>query len=126
MNPKKCYESVDYSPKDISMHETAKDYNYISRMILNENSGGEFYMYGSSYGATLAYTAFKYDPFLVRNQKALLKISNFYVLVRGIVVGIFHAGIQTAWKCRCPKTRHRFLLPKRNLPINIRTEPQTL
>lgn len=106
MNPKKCYESVDYSPKDISMHETAKDYNYISRMILNENSGGEFYMYGSSYGATLAYTAFKFDPFLVKPPCVQFMISNFYILVRGTVVGIVHAWIQTARKCRCSKTRH--------------------
>ena len=47
------------------MHETAKDYNYVSRMILNEAVDGEIYMYGSSYGATLAYTAFKFDPYLV-------------------------------------------------------------
>lgn len=46
------------------MHETAKDYNEISQMILNED-GGNFFMYGSSYGATLAYTAFRFSPQLV-------------------------------------------------------------
>jgi len=63
-NPKKCYDSLDYLSKDISLHETAKDYNYISRVIL-KSYGGKIYMYGSSYGAILAYTAFKFDPFLV-------------------------------------------------------------
>jgi hypothetical protein len=63
-NPKKCYISLDYSAKHISLHETAKDYNYISRMIL-KSCGGKVYMYGSSYGAILAYTSFKFDPYLV-------------------------------------------------------------
>lgn len=50
------------------MHETAKDYNHISKMILN-GAGGNFFIYGSSYGATLAYTAFKFDTKLVNLQK---------------------------------------------------------
>lgn len=38
------------------------------------NGGGgrdnnEIYMYGSSYGAILAYTAFKYDPLLVTSYR---------------------------------------------------------
>lgn len=48
------------------MHETAKDYNLISKMILN-GVGGNFFIYGSSYGATLAYTAFKFDTKLVKS-----------------------------------------------------------
>ena len=34
-------------------------------MRLNGGIDNEFYAYGSSYGATLAYAAFRYDPFLV-------------------------------------------------------------
>ena len=75
-NPKKCYDSLDYSSKDISLHETAKDYNYISKMILNLD-GGKIYMYGSSYGAILAYTSFKFDPFLVTITVFNLFINTF-------------------------------------------------
>ena len=35
-------------------------------MILDEAGGGQIFMYGSSYGATLAYIAFKYKPNLVK------------------------------------------------------------
>lgn len=45
------------------MHETAKDYNYISKLIQSDE-GGNFYLYGSSYGATLAYYSFQYSPHL--------------------------------------------------------------
>lgn len=69
-NPKKCYDSLNYSSKDISLHETAKDYNYISRMILKVH-GGKIYMYGSSYGAILAYSSFKFDPFLVKIAESI-------------------------------------------------------
>lgn len=65
-NPKKCYEALEFSSKIISMHETAQDYNDVSRMIKQMEGGGDVYMYGSSYGATLAYTAFKFAPNLVK------------------------------------------------------------
>lgn len=70
-NPVKCYNALEYDPKVISIHETAKDYNYLSRLISRMNGGGdnEFYMYGSSYGAILAYAAFKYDPTFVRTWR---------------------------------------------------------
>lgn len=67
-NPKQCYNALGYSSKHISLHETAKDYNHISRMIL-KSCGGKVYMYGSSYGAILAYTAFKFETFLVKLAK---------------------------------------------------------
>ena len=63
-NIKKCFNNYKHPSYTISLHETAQDYNYISQLILRA-SGGEMFLYGSSYGSILAYRAFKFNTNLV-------------------------------------------------------------
>lgn len=65
-------------------------------MQTNGGIDNEFYMYGSSYGATLAYTAYKFDPFLVNMRKVIVFLNLF--LVFGNFVGSLHTGISFKWK----------------------------
>jgi hypothetical protein len=78
------------------MHETAQDYNFVSRK-LKESYGGDVFMYGSSYGATLAYSSFKFDTKLVMLHDVSFAFVNFVVC--GSFVGSFCTGISVEWRC---------------------------
>ena len=109
-DPKKCYEALEFPSKIISMHETAQDYNDVSRMIREMEGGGDIYMYGSSYGATLAYTAFKFAPNLVKLFQILKLLGFIRFIVFRIITRSLHSRVQTEWRSRCEDSRHRFVL----------------
>lgn len=53
--------TLPYPPQVISVHNSAQDYNHVTRLVLGAD-GGHMYLHGSSYGAVLAYRAFLFAP----------------------------------------------------------------